>query len=68
MRILIEFNADNAAFVDNFEDEIQKIMKQATEYLVDKRNVETLHDSNGNKIGTVFKSTVIRPRRSYTGD
>ena len=53
MKILIDFHADNAAFVDDFEGEVKKIMKQATDYLIGDRDSNTLIDTNGNKVGAV---------------
>lgn len=63
MQITISFEAENDSFVEDFDNEIKHIMKQATEFLVDERNSELLFDSNGNKVGFVFRSTVIKPRR-----
>lgn len=64
MRITISFEAENDAFCADFDDEIKRIMKQATEFLVDERNSELLFDTNGNKVGFVYRSSIIRPRRT----
>jgi hypothetical protein len=63
MKITISFEAENDFFVEDFDKEIKNVMKQATEFLVDERNSEFLFDTNGNKVGFVFRSTIIRPRR-----
>jgi hypothetical protein len=66
MQITISFEANNAAFIDypggdgNFDEEIKYVLKQAEDYLTNRSDSEILKDSNGNKIGTVFRST-IRP-------
>ena len=64
MKITISFEAENDAFCENFDDEIKRIMKQATEFLVDERNSELLFDTNGNKVGFVFRSSGIRPKKN----
>lgn len=63
MRITISFEAENDSFCEDFEGEVRKVMKQATDFLVGDNNSESLFDSNGNKIGFVYRSTIIRPRR-----
>ena len=63
MWIKVSFEAEDDAFCEDFEDEIRKVMKQATDFLVGDNNSESLFDSNGNKIGFVYRSTIIRPRR-----
>ena len=63
MRIKVSFEAENDAFCEDFEGEVRKVMKQATDFLVGDNNSESLFDSNGNKIGFVHRSTIIRPRR-----
>ena len=63
MQITIRFEAENDAFCEDFEGEVRKVMKQATDFLVGDNNSESLFDSNGNKIGFVHRSTIIRPRR-----
>ena len=62
MQITISFEAENSSFVEDFDNEIKRIMKQATEFLVDERNSELLFDTNGNKVGFVYRSSIIRPR------
>ena len=64
MKITISFEAENAAFVEDFDNEIRHIMEQATEFLVDERDSELLFDTNGNKVGSVYRSSIIRPRRT----
>ena len=64
MRIIVNFEAENDAFCEDFEDEVRKVMKQATDFLVGESNSEKLFDSNGNSVGFVYRSTVMRPRRS----
>ena len=63
MWIKVSFEAENDAFCEDFEGEVRKVMKQATDFLVGDNNSESLFDSNGNKIGFVYRSTIIRPRR-----
>lgn len=64
MRIIISFEAENDAFCADFDNEIKRIMKQATEFLVNERNSELLFDTNGHKVGFVYRSSIIRPRRN----
>ena len=63
MRIKVSFEAENDAFCEDFEGEVRKVMKQATDFLVEESNSEKLFDSNGNSVGFVHRSTIIRPRR-----
>lgn len=63
MRIIVNFEAENDAFCEDFEGEVRKIMKQATDFLVEESDSEKLFDSNGNSVGFVHRSTIIRPRR-----
>ena len=63
MRITVNFEAENDAFCEDFEGEVRKVMKQATDFLVGDNNSDSLFDSNGNKIGFVYRSTIMRPRR-----
>ena len=63
MRITISFEAENDSFCEDFEGETIKVMQQATDFLVGESNNEKLFDSNGNSIGFVHRSTIIRPRR-----
>ena len=65
MRITISFEAENDSFCEDFEGEIKKVMKQATDFLVGDNNSELLFDTNGNKVGFVYRSTAVRPRRRY---
>ena len=62
MRITISFEADNAAFVDDFDGEVKKIMKQAEDFIVQDSDNENLFDTNGNKVGFVYRSSVLKPR------
>lgn len=64
MRITVNFEAENDAFCEDFEGEVKKVMKQATDFLVGESNSESLLDTNGNKVGFVYCSTIIRPRRN----
>lgn len=63
MKIIISFEAENDSFCEDFDGEIRNIMQQATDYLVDRRNSDILKDVNGNKVGTVFRSTIRKPKR-----
>ena len=63
MRITISFEAENDAFCEDFEGEVRKIMQQVTDFLVGDNNSEKLFDTNGNNIGFVYRSTIMRPRR-----
>ena len=40
MWIKVSFEAENDAFCEDFEDEIRKVMKQATDFLVEDNYVE----------------------------
>lgn len=63
MRITVSFEAENDAFCEDFEGEVTKVMQQATDFLVGNNDNELLFDTNGNKVGFVYRSTIIRPRR-----
>lgn len=63
MEITIRFDAENDSFVEDFDKEIKNVMKQATEFLVDERDNEFLFDTNKNKVGFVFRDTILRPRK-----
>ena len=63
MKIIISFEAENDSFCEDFDGEIGNIMQQATDYLIGLKDNEILRDVNGNKVGTVFRSTIIKPRR-----
>ena len=62
MKITISFEADNAAFVDNFDGEVKKILKQAEDFIIQDSNNENLFDTNGNKVGFVYRSSILKPR------
>ena len=48
MRITINFEADNAAFVDDFDNEVVHILKQAEKFINQNTDNENLYDTNGN--------------------
>lgn len=58
MKIQIEFDIDNAAFDDDFNQEIEFVLNTCKD-LCEQKSEEplsllyTLRDSNGNKIGTI---------------
>jgi len=56
MDLVLKINCDNAAFADNAEDEISRILHNAADeiaYRFDSPPFEIpLHDVNGNKVGT----------------
>ena len=66
MEIRIEFETSNAAFQEyphgdgNWEEEVKRIMKQATDFLIGDMRNEKLRDSNGNTVGRVWTSTTSR--------
>ena len=62
MKIIINFEAENSAFVEDFDSEIIYILKQAEKYLTGSRRIEILYDSNGNAVGHVFRSTILKPK------
>ena len=62
MRITISFEADNAAFVDDFDGEVKKILKQAEDFIIQDTDNENLFDTNGNKVGFVYRSATLLPR------
>ena len=64
MRITINFEADNAAFVDDFDNEVVHILKQAEKFINQNTDNENLYDTNGNKVGFVYRSSCLRPRRN----
>ena len=52
-KIIIEFDADNAAFEDDFHGETQFVLTQVQGRLINEYPSEfSLRDSNGNAIGT----------------
>jgi hypothetical protein len=68
MTVEIEFDTDNAAFEDNFEDELARVLRQVRWKVAAQRvraaalcehseSVDVLLDGNGNTIGRV----VFRP-------
>ena len=62
MEIRIIFEAENASFVDDFDEEIKRVMKQATEFIIgDMHSDGKLKDINGNVVGSVWCSTARRP-------
>ena len=66
MEIRIIISAENDAFNEyDFDNEIRKVLKQAEDILTDKSHNEKLLDSNGNIVGSVWRSTAIRPRKNW---
>lgn len=63
MKIIINFEAENESFVNDFEGEVRRVLLQAERYIVGQRDSERLKDINGNTVGSVFRSTRIQPRR-----
>ena len=68
MNVEIEFDTDNAAFEEGFEEELDFVFRQARWKVIAQRerepalcehpeSVDVLLDGNGNKIGRV----VVRP-------
>jgi|TARA_R110000868_G_scaffold65437_2_gene195770 hypothetical protein len=57
MKIVIEFDTDNAAFEDNFLMEVTKAVQQAKAAIIDSENNTQIRrpikDTNGNRIGVV---------------
>ena len=57
MKIVIEFDTDNAAFEDNFLMEVTKTVQQAKAAIIDSENNTQIRrpikDTNGNRIGVV---------------
>jgi hypothetical protein len=66
MEIRIQFDTANAAFQEyphgdgDFENEVKYVMAQAENFILDKKDSDILLDSNGNKVGTVWRSTADR--------
>ena len=66
MKIRIQFDTANAAFQDyphgdgDFDSEVKSILRQAEAFITGMRDSNTLMDTNGNKVGTVWRSTVNR--------
>lgn len=67
MEITISFKADNDSFIEDFDGEIKSILKQAEDMLSDRSGSDILHDSNGNSVGHIYRSTIIKPRRKING-
>ena len=57
MKIVIEFDTNNAAFEDNFLMEVTKAIQQAKSAIIDSENNtgirRPIKDTNGNRIGVV---------------
>lgn len=57
MKIVIEFDTNNAAFEDNFLMEVTKAIQQAKAAIIDSENNtqirRPIRDTNGNRIGVV---------------
>ena len=57
MKIVIEFDTNNAAFEDNFLMEVTKAIQQAKSAIIDSRNntqiCRPIRDIYGNRIGVV---------------
>ena len=57
MKIVIEFDTNNAAFEDNFLMEVTKAVQQAKAAIIDSENNTEIRrpikDTNGNRIGVV---------------
>ena len=57
MKIVIEFDTDNAAFEDNFLMEVTKTLQQAKGAIIDSENNtgirRPLKDTNGNRVGVI---------------
>lgn len=57
MKIVIEFDTNNAAFEDNFLMEVTKAVQQAKAAIIDSENNTQIRrpikDTNGNRIGVV---------------
>jgi hypothetical protein len=57
MKIVIEFDTNNAAFEDNFLMEVTKAVQQAKAAIIDSENNTDIRrpikDTNGNRIGVV---------------
>lgn len=54
MTIVIRINTDNAAFVDDFEHELDHVLKALRHQIIDELRLSggTLRDTNGNECGT----------------
>lgn len=57
MKIVIEFDTNNAAFEDNFLMEVTKTLQQAKSAIIDSENNtgirRPIKDTNGNRIGVI---------------
>jgi hypothetical protein len=57
MKIVIEFDTNNATFEDNFLMEVTKAIQQAKAAIIDSENNtgirRPIKDTNGNRIGVV---------------
>jgi hypothetical protein len=52
-RIHIVIDTDNAAFEDDYEGEMEKILEDVSVLVIDEQTEGILHDSNGNAVGEV---------------
>lgn len=60
MKITITFRTENSAFVDDYDAEIEHILKQVKAHLKGCDLHTALRDSNGNTIGRVDKEFLKR--------
>ena len=65
IRIIIDTENNDAFNEYDFDEEIRKVLKQAEDFLTDKSSNDKLIDSNGNRVGSVWRSTAIRPRKNW---
>ena len=65
IRIIIDTENNDAFNEYDFDEEIRKVLKQAEDFLTDRSPNDKLLDSNGNRIGSVWRSTAIRPRKIW---
>ena len=65
IRIIIDTENNDAFNEYDFDEEIRKVLKQAEDFLTDKSLNDKLIDSNGNRVGSVWRSTAIRPRKIW---
>lgn len=53
MKIIVEFETENAAFDTGADDEVSHVLKQVQDMICGQKNFGKLYDSNGNHIGKV---------------
>jgi hypothetical protein len=52
VKFTIEFSTDNAAFADDMDGEVRRILTKITDQWSNGRSSGTILDTNGNRVGS----------------